>query len=189
MLAVTADLTAAAPDAPLFADRSPGMTRYLLVFITLALTAACSGGDAPQPAPGDAADSGAAEPAETDFVAIEPGLDRRILKKGYGREAIPGDYAAVHYTGWLHDDTAADGRGEKFDSSVDRGQRFQFTLGAGQVIRGWDRGVQGMLIGEKRELRIAPELAYGDRGAGGGAIPPGATLLFEIELLDLDSPQ
>ena len=89
--------------------------------------------------------------------------------------------------GWLYDENAPDRRGTKFDSSVDRGQPFQFTLGEGRVIRGWDEGVVGMIIGEKRELKIAPELGYGNRGAG-AVIPPGATLLFEVELLGLEGP-
>ena len=93
----------------------------------------------------------------------------------------------MHYTGWLYDESAPDNRGEKFDSSVDRDQKFQFTLGEGRVIEGWDQGVQGMLIGETRELTIPPELAYGDRGAG-GVIPPGATLVFEVELFNAESP-
>jgi FKBP-type peptidyl-prolyl cis-trans isomerase FkpA len=93
----------------------------------------------------------------------------------------------VHYTGWLFDESAEDSRGEKFDSSVDRGQEFQFPLGAGRVIKGWDEGVAGMLIGEIRELKIAPEMGYGDRGAG-DVIPPGATLVFEVELKGLQGP-
>ena len=110
-----------------------------------------------------------------------------ILKKGYGRAAEAGDLAEVHYTGWLYSNSARDNRGTKFDSSVDRGQRFQFPLGEGRVIRGWDEGVVGMLIGEKRELTIVSELAYGERGAG-NVIPPGATLIFEVELFRLEGP-
>jgi FKBP-type peptidyl-prolyl cis-trans isomerase len=97
------------------------------------------------------------------------------VKKGTGTEAVSGKTVSVHYTGWLTD-------GKKFDSSVDRGQPFQFKLGAGQVIKGWDQGVAGMKIGGKRKLTIPSDLAYGDRGAG-GAIPPKATLVFEVELL------
>ena len=118
-------------------------------------------------------------------IEIVPGLNSTILKTGDGRAAVAGDTVSVHYTGWLYDPTAEDNRGNKFDSSVDRGELFKFPLGAGRVIKGWDQGVEGMLIGEKRELRIAPELAYGDRGAG-AVIPPGATLIFEIELFELN---
>jgi FKBP-type peptidyl-prolyl cis-trans isomerase FkpA len=96
---------------------------------------------------------------------------------GDGAIAEKGKSVSVHYTGWLTD-------GTKFDSSVDRGQPFSFTLGAGQVIRGWDEGVAGIKIGGKRTLLIPPELGYGARGAG-GAIPPNATLLFEVELVEL----
>lgn len=118
---------------------------------------------------------------EFDTLEIAPGLSARILQSGYGRVAEAGDYVEVHYTGWLYDEEAESQRGDKFDSSVDRGQKFQFTLGASQVIKGWDQGVAGMLIGEKRELTLAPEMGYGDRGAG-NVIPPGATLIFEVEL-------
>jgi FKBP-type peptidyl-prolyl cis-trans isomerase FkpA len=101
---------------------------------------------------------------------------------GDGETAQAGRKVSVHYTGWLHDATAPEGRGGKFDSSKDRGQPFQFSLGAGQVIAGWDEGVQGMQVGGTRVLRIPPELGYGARGAG-GVIPPNATLVFEVELL------
>jgi peptidylprolyl isomerase len=87
----------------------------------------------------------------------------------------------VHYTGWLFDNGV---KGKKFDSSVDRGQPFQFTLGAHQVIAGWDEGVAGMKVGGSRTLIIPPELGYGARGAG-GVIPPNATLIFDVELLDV----
>ena len=110
-------------------------------------------------------------------------LQKIDVLQGTGAEARPGPIR-VHYTGWLHDPSKADGHGKKFDSSVDRGQPFEFPIGQGAVIEGWDRGVAGMQVGEVRELTIAPELAYGERGAG-GVIPPGATLVFEVELLDV----
>jgi len=91
---------------------------------------------------------------------------------------------SVHYTGWLYDANAEDKKGEKFDSSLDRNQPFEFPLGAGQVIQGWDQGVAGMKIGGKRTLIIPPEMGYGARGAG-AVIPPNATLIFDVELLDV----
>ena len=101
---------------------------------------------------------------------------------GSGAEARAGQNVRVHYTGSLHDPAAANARGRKFDSSKDRGQPFSFGLGQGQVIRGWDEGVQGMKVGGTRVLTIPPEMGYGARGAG-GVIPPNATLVFEVELL------
>jgi FKBP-type peptidyl-prolyl cis-trans isomerase FkpA len=101
---------------------------------------------------------------------------------GSGAEATPGKSVSVHYTGWLYDAKAADRHGKKFDSSRDRNEPFEFRLGAGQVIRGWDQGVAGMKVGGKRTLVIPSDLAYGRRGAG-GAIPPDATLVFDVELL------
>lgn len=124
---------------------------------------------------------------ESQIIEVAPGLTARILQRGHGRAAEAGDYVEVHYTGWLYDAAAEDHRGDKFDSSVDRGQKFGFPLGEGRVIKGWDQGVAGMLIGEKRELTIAPEMGYGDRGAG-NVIPPGATLVFEVELFGADGP-
>ena len=103
--------------------------------------------------------------------------------QGSGAQAKAGP-VVVHYTGWLHDPAAADGHGKKFDSSVDRGQPFEFVLGGGQVIRGWDEGVAGMKVGGKRTLIIPPEMGYGTRGAG-GAIPPNATLVFDVELVEV----
>jgi FKBP-type peptidyl-prolyl cis-trans isomerase FkpA len=102
---------------------------------------------------------------------------------GKGKEAVTGATVQVHYTGWLYDPKAADKRGTKFDSSVGRGP-FSFPLGAGRVIKGWDQGVAGMKVGGKRTLVIPSELAYGQGGAG-GVIPPGATLVFDVELLDV----
>lgn len=103
---------------------------------------------------------------------------------GEGREAEIGFMVSVHYTGWLFDENASDHKGKKFDSSVDRGTPFEFNLGAGQVIQGWDQGFAGMKIGGIRTLIIPPEMGYGSRGAG-GAIPPNATLIFDVELLDV----
>ena len=103
---------------------------------------------------------------------------------GEGREAEIGFIVSVHYTGWLYDENAPDKKGEKFDSSLDRNQPFEFSLGAGQVIQGWDQGFAGMKIGGKRTLIIPSEMGYGARGAG-GVIPPNATLIFDVELLDV----
>lgn len=105
-------------------------------------------------------------------------------QEGEGKEAAVGKPVVVHYTGWLFDDSAADNKGEKFDSSRDRNDPFTFNLGAGQVIKGWDQGVAGMKVGGQRTLIIPAELGYGARGAG-GVIPPDATLVFDVELLDV----
>ncbi|MCD4650305.1 MAG: FKBP-type peptidyl-prolyl cis-trans isomerase [Candidatus Cloacimonetes bacterium] len=115
---------------------------------------------------------------EDVMITTDSGLKYEVLKKGNGAIAKAGDKVSVHYTGWLLD-------GKKFDSSVDRGTPFDFQLGAGRVIKGWDEGVAGMKIGEKRMLVIPPELGYGARGAR-GAIPPNATLKFEVELLKIN---
>ena len=106
-------------------------------------------------------------------------LKMETLKQGDGEECQNGDTVSVHYTGTLTDET-------KFDSSLDRGQPFSFTLGAGQVIKGWDLGVVGMKVGEQRRLVIPSEMGYGATGAGGGKIPPNATLIFEVELLGIN---
>ncbi|MEE4184623.1 MAG: FKBP-type peptidyl-prolyl cis-trans isomerase [Gammaproteobacteria bacterium] len=132
-----------------------------------------------------AADSAA--PAESQpAVAGAPITALQITDTlvGDGAVATPGRDIVVHYTGWLYDPTQPDNKGRQFDSSVDRGQPFVFPLGAGRVIQGWEQGFDGMQIGGKRTLIIPPDMAYGKRGAG-AAIPPNATLLFEVELLDI----
>lgn len=106
---------------------------------------------------------------------LDSGLKYQELETGAGDKAEPGMKVMVHYSGWLEN-------GSKFDSSLDRNEPFSFILGKGQVIRGWDEGVAGMLVGGKRRLSIPPQLGYGSRGAG-GVIPPNATLIFEVELL------
>ena len=134
-------------------------------------------------------ESGCTPPAfETgETVELAPGLEATLLAGGHGRRVTAGDMVEVHYTGWLFDPNAPDNKGEQFDSSVDRGETFQFPLGAGRVIQGWDKGVECMIIGEKRLLKIAPDMGYGARGAG-GVIPPNATLLFEVELFGARAP-
>ena len=104
---------------------------------------------------------------------------------GKGAEAAAGATVTVHYTGWLYAPENPNNRGKKFDSSVDRGQPFEFLIGAGRVIRGWDEGVDGMRVGGKRVLIIPPDWGYGARGAG-DVIPPNATLVFAVELLEVD---
>lgn len=113
------------------------------------------------------------------MITTPSGLQYEDTAAGSGATAEAGRQVSVHYTGWLYEGGAA---GRKFDSSKDRNDPFDFTLGAGMVIRGWDEGVQGMQVGGTRRLLIPPELGYGARGAG-GVIPPNATLLFEVELL------
>ena len=113
------------------------------------------------------------------FQTLPSGLHYDDTTPGTGEQAKAGAHVKVHYTGWLWQDGVA---GRKFDSSKDRGQPFDFPLGAGHVIRGWDEGVAGMKVGGTRQLLIPPEMGYGARGAG-GVIPPNATLLFEVELL------
>ena len=119
-------------------------------------------------------------PQATDIKMVD--LVKTDVKVGDGTEATAGKLVSVHYTGWLYDEKAADTHGAKFDSSRDRGQPFDFPLGGGQVIKGWDQGVVGMKIGGQRTLIIPPEMGYGARGAG-GVIPPNATLIFDVELL------
>jgi FKBP-type peptidyl-prolyl cis-trans isomerase FkpA len=113
-------------------------------------------------------------------ITTDSGLQYEDTVTGEGAEAKAGQQVTVHYTGWLRNDDGS--TGAKFDSSKDRNDPFQFSLGAGQVIRGWDEGVQGMKVGGARRLTIPADLGYGARGAG-GVIPPNATLIFDVELL------
>ena len=144
------------------------MRWYLMLVALVALGAACAQSDSPT----------SSNEVNMDTYATTPsGLQYKDMIVGSGEEARQGATAVVHYTGWLLD-------GTKFDSSLDRGVPFEFVIGRGQVIKGWDEGVGSMKVGGKRELVIPPNLAYGDRGVG-GVIPPGATLKFEVELLEL----
>lgn len=113
--------------------------------------------------------------AELQSIDLEPGA---------GPEVAVGQRARVHYTGWLYQEGAPEQKGRKFDSSLDHGSTFEFRVGGGEVIRGWDIGVAGMRVGGKRRLVIPPELGYGARGAG-GVIPGGATLVFDVELVGI----
>jgi FKBP-type peptidyl-prolyl cis-trans isomerase len=112
-------------------------------------------------------------------------LQAQDLEPGAGAPIEAGKQAVVQYTGWLYDTSAADHKGRQFDSSRTSGQPFRFVIGAGQVIKGWDQGVLGMKIGGKRRLVIPPDLGYGSGGAG-DAIPPGATLVFDVELVGIE---
>ena len=166
--------------------------------IALALVAA--GALAAEPAPPAAAPvakpataPAAAKPTTAALVetarqaAIAAGVRITDLKTGKGAAATAGAYVRVNYTGWLQAADAGEGKGEQFDSSVGS-DPFVFPLGRQKVIRGWDLGVAGMQPGGKRRLVIPPDLAYGARGAGGGRIPPNATLVFEVELIDFLPP-
>jgi FKBP-type peptidyl-prolyl cis-trans isomerase FkpA len=148
------------------------MTRYrpltkIGVAVLVALLAACNGKPAAAPAS-----------AVTEMQSTQ-------LKAGTGEGVAAGKIAVVNYTGWLYEASAKDNKGKQFDSSRNVGQPFRFPVGAGQVIKGWDQGVVGMKIGESRRLIIPADLAYGDSGAG-GVIPPGATLVFDIDLLAIE---
>jgi len=145
-------------------------TTLWTVLLGVALTVACSGGSE--------------SPAETTGASNVTTLQSTDVKVGTGAEAVAGKTVFVHYTGWLYSESAADHHGAKFDSSRDRNQPFDFRLGAGQVIAGWDQGVAGMKVGGQRTLVIPSSLGYGASGAG-GVIPPNATLVFDVELLDV----
>jgi peptidylprolyl isomerase len=145
------------------------------------MLAACGGGDAVPPAEvsGDPAELTYAPELNVDLGAMSrapSGLYTRDVREGDGAAASRGSEVTVHYTGWLSN-------GEQFDSSREQ-QPFSFRLGSGEVIQGWDEGVEGMRVGGRRRLVIPPALAYGEQGAG-GVIPPGATLVFDVELLEV----
>jgi len=138
----------------------------------IALTAACSG-------------KSEAPPSAASSASPVTSLQKVTLKPGSGAAIGSGQIAVVQYTGWLYEAGAADHKGKQFDSSLTRREAFKFPLGTGSVIKGWDQGVSGMQVGESRRLIIPAELAYGDGGAG-GVIPPGATLVFDVELVGIE---
>ena len=155
------------------------------LLICIVLAAACSGkSEAPSTtaAPPADAPSAAAAPSTANPVTA---MQTTTLKPGTGATIGGGQIAVVQYTGWLYEAGAADHKGKQFDSSRDRREPFKFPLDTGSVIKGWDQGVVGMKVGESRRLVIPPELAYGDAGAG-GVIPPGATLVFDVELVGIE---
>jgi len=138
----------------------------------IALSAACSG-------------KSEAPPSAASAPTPVTSLQKVTLKPGTGAAIGGGQIAVVQYTGWLYEAGAADHKGKQFDSSLTRHEAFKFPLDTGSVIKGWDQGVIGMKVGESRRLTIPPELAYGDGGAG-GVIPPGATLVFDVELVGIE---
>jgi len=148
-----------------------GLSRLLTVTLMTAFAGACATGSVSPVAA-----------QKADNAATASGLQIKDIQVGTGSSPKPGQICVVHYTGWLYQNGV---KGKKFDSSVDRGKPFEFTIGQGQVISGWDQGVATMKAGGKRTLIIPPELAYGARGAGGGLIPPNATLMFDVELLQV----
>src|SRR5262245_40748244 len=148
-------------------------TGFLTVLLAFAMAACQEEADhRPQPE-----DTTVAQSNITELINVDE-------RGGTGNEAAAGLQRTVHYTGWLYDEGRSDHKGKKFDSSRDRNEPFPFRLGAGEVIRGWDDGVAGMKVGGRRTLTIPPGLGYGSRGAG-GVIPPNATLIFDVELLDV----
>jgi len=149
-----------------------------LAFALLGLLAACGG----KPS----ATSPSSESAATAVVApAVQALEIGELQAGTGPAINTGQKAVVQYTGWLYETAAADKKGKEFDSSRNSGQPFSFVVGAGQVIKGWDQGVLGMKVGGRRRLTIPADLAYGDVGAG-GVIPPGAALVFDVDLVAIE---
>lgn len=168
------------------------MRNHFAAFVTAGalLFAGCGSDEAQQPSKGtsDAAPT-VSEDAAREATTPAPQLSSKelmieVIKEGEGDAIEAGQVAVVHYTGWFYDESADDNRGDKFDSSRDRGDTFDFRLGAGSVIEGWDQGVEGMKQGERRILTVPPELAYGERGHPAG-IPPNSTLVFDVELVEI----
>ena len=163
------------------------LTRSLaavILFSSLTMTACGQQDAATNAAPADVSDINQSAEGATEKMEVITELQITDVVQGEGATASAGQEVVVHYTGWLYDPSQSENKGEKFDSSVDRGDPFIFPLGAGRVIRGWDEGFAGMQIGGKRILIIPPEMGYGARGAG-GVIPPNATLMFEVDLLEI----
>lgn len=158
----------------------PGVRLYATLVAVAALSLA-----APASPQGNITATGTSvSPNLSKLDATVQELKKIDTKQGVGAEAVSGKPILVHYTGWLYDPAAPGGKGTKFDSSRDRMVPFGFFLGAGKVIRGWDEGVVGMRVGGQRQLIIPPQLGYGERGAG-GVIPPNATLIFDVELVEV----
>lgn len=149
-----------------------GLVRLLTLILVTAFACGCAT-NTPKPVAVQAADKTAAPSPELQITDI---------KIGTGASPKLGQTCVMHYTGWLYENGV---KGKKFDSSLDSGEPFEFAIGMRQVIAGWDRGVASMKVGGKRTLIVPPELGYGTSGAGGGLIPPNATLLFEVELLEI----
>jgi len=165
-----------------------GKSLAISITTTLAALAIVSCGKKPDsedvPAPVTEAPSGSATASTAPPTGNETmPMTKKDLVVGTGAEIKAGQNALVHYTGWLYDAAAPDNKGKQFDSSAG-GEPFDFPLGGGAVIKGWDEGVVGMKVGGKRRLVIPPDMAYGNSGAG-GVIPPGATLVFDVELVEI----
>jgi len=148
------------------------LIRQFTLGLGIGLLAACGGKPAAPPA------AAAAAPEVSQMEIAD-------LQMGTGAAIAAGQKAVVEYTGWLYEASAADHKGKQFDSSKNGGQPFRFNVGAGQVIKGWDQGVPGMKVGGKRRLTIPADMAYGDVGAG-NVIPPGATLIFDVDLVGIE---
>lgn len=160
------------------------MKRWTLLFGIL-LTTACGAQQNDNDTASSTDNGKEADSMSQEIITMDNGLQYILLQNGDGAAIEPGSTAVVHYTGWLYDESQPDNKGQKFDSSRDRGDAFRFPLGAKRVIRGWDEGVAGMQVGERRLLIIPPEMGYGARGAG-AAIPANATLVFDVELLGIE---